>query len=143
MSYPTDALLNDDVSEVIAPDSYSSFDEALVLLRHFGQGALLAKADIKPAFCLLPVHPQGFILLVSNSRTNFILINVCPCSPVGGFLHYLDDFLFIGPEDSHLCLESLNVFFHICDSFGIPIAHEKTFLRPPLLNFWGLLLTHP
>lgn len=40
--------------------SYASFEDALVKIRSFGIGALMAKADIKSAFCLLPLSPSAF-----------------------------------------------------------------------------------
>lgn len=41
---------------------YSTFEDALVILRKMGRGALMAKTDIKSAFRLLPVHPDSFNL---------------------------------------------------------------------------------
>lgn len=41
-------------------------------------------------------------------------------------LHYLDDFVFIGPGDSQICLGLLQKFFDMCRFFGILLALEKT-----------------
>lgn len=59
---------------------------------------------------------------------------------MGGFLHYLDDFLFIGQVGSHSCLDSLNTFFQICDCFEIPIVHEKTVFPSPIIEFLGITI---
>ena len=42
---------------------YSSFDEAVVLVRSFGKGAFMAKLDIKHAFRLCPVRVDQWSLL--------------------------------------------------------------------------------
>lgn len=60
LSYPDKFSLNDVTDKEQASVQYASFDDALLLLRRFGTGALMAKADIKSAFRLLPIHPSGF-----------------------------------------------------------------------------------
>lgn len=46
--------LNDETSEFESFVSNASFDEVLCLLKRFGRESLMAKADIKSAFRLLP-----------------------------------------------------------------------------------------
>ncbi|XP_075208100.1 uncharacterized protein LOC142312998 [Anomaloglossus baeobatrachus] len=59
LSYPKDFSLNDEVDTDLASVHYASFDMAVELLRTFGSKALLAKTDIKSAFRILPVDPDG------------------------------------------------------------------------------------
>ena len=40
--------------------------------------------------------------------------------------HILDDFMFVGPPGSDLCLKYLNTFLEICKYTGIPVKHSKT-----------------
>lgn len=60
LSYPVGDSLNDQISEDMALVMYASFEDALVQLRRLGPGALLAKANIKSAFRLLPIHQDCF-----------------------------------------------------------------------------------
>lgn len=56
------------------PVKYASFDCSIAVVAKLGQGASLAKCDIKSAFCLFPVHPLGFICWASLSRGPFTII---------------------------------------------------------------------
>jgi hypothetical protein len=53
-------------------------------------------------------------------------------------LHYLDDFLFMGPPNSDQCGTTLTLFKHICQDIGIPIALEKTSDPTTTLIFLGI-----
>ena len=55
-------------------------------------------------------------------------------------LHYLDDFLIIGPADSPACKQNLNTFIQLCDSLGIPLASEKIEGPSISLSFLGIHL---
>lgn len=165
LSYPPDMPLNDEVVDVEASVSSASFDEALVLLRHFGKSALLAKADIKSAFRLLPVHPMGFNSLDFQFNDSFYFDRCMPMgfslscfyfeafatflqsvlsenTSSGGSLHYLDDFLFVGPPDSSICYDTgydaLACFINICKSIGVPMAQEKTVFPTTVIEFLGI-----
>lgn len=161
LSYPPHSSLNDEVASVEAPVCYASFDEALCLLRQAGQGAVLAKADIKSAFRLLPVHPQGFNSLGFQFLNKYYFDKCMPMGfsmscfyfeafssflhwvvsvviPQGLILHYLDDFLFLGPRGSSVCMEALQVFFDVCHDFGVPLAQEKTVFPTTVIEFLGI-----
>ena len=83
-----------------------------------GSGALLAKADIKSAFRLIPIHPDDFCLLGIKVSDKIFVDKTLPmgasCAPAhfesfstflewvvstrvgtGHVCHYVDDFLFI------------------------------------------------
>lgn len=59
----------------MASVKYASFEDALQKLRQLGEWALLAKADIKSAFRLLPSHPDCFSSLGFFFESKFILID--------------------------------------------------------------------
>lgn len=63
LSYPAGESVNDGIDAQECKVSYTSFDAALVWVRKYGRGSLLAKTDIESAFRLLPVHPESFRLL--------------------------------------------------------------------------------
>lgn len=106
---------------------------------------LLAKADIKSAFRLLPIHPSCFNSLGFQFQGQFYFDRCLPmgcslscfyfeefatfldwvvsCKSRSPFLiHYLNDFLFMGPFDSLRCLELIQQFREVCRDFGIPLA---------------------
>lgn len=149
LSFPLKNSLNDLTDKSNASVQYASFDDALNLLRFYGRGALMAKADIKSAFRLLPINPLGFNSLGFQFDNNYYFDK---CLPMGftlscyyfeafstflnwvinreiyntGSMHYLDDFLFVGSPDTCDCSISLSKFIHMCEFFGIPLAAEKT-----------------
>lgn len=60
LSFPTGKSLNDDIDDSLCSVSYASFEDAIDKIRSVVHGALLAKADIKSAFRLLPIAPEAF-----------------------------------------------------------------------------------
>ena len=58
-------------------------------------------------------------------------------------MHYLGDFLLLGPPDSSICQHNLDIFTQVCDELGISLATEKVKGPSTSLNFLGILLdTH-
>ena len=55
-------------------------------------------------------------------------------------VHILDDFLFMGPKNSHICQTSLVNFLNFCAHIGVPIKHEKTVTATSTISFMGLEL---
>jgi hypothetical protein len=55
-------------------------------------------------------------------------------------LHYLDDFLFLGPANNNQCQYSLLKFKSICQEIGVPIALEKTTSPNTTITFLGIEL---
>lgn len=163
LSHPKKFSLNDFTDKSQASVHYASFDDALSLLRKFGKGALMAKADIKSAFRLLPINPAGFNSLGFQFENQFYFDR---CLPMGftlscfyfeafssflnwvidrdiagaGSMHYLDDFLFVGSSDSRDCLHALFKFFEMCKFFGVPLAMDKTVFPSPRVEFLGIII---
>lgn len=63
LSYPKGDSVNDAIPELLCSVRYTSFDQAVQMVKRCGPGAEMAKCDIKSAFRLLPVHPEDFDLL--------------------------------------------------------------------------------
>ena len=59
---------------------------------------------------------------------------VSPC------LHYLDDFLTVGPPQSSLCQQNLDTIQQVCEWLGIPLALDKVAGPSTSLNFLGITL---
>jgi len=58
-------------------------------------------------------------------------------------LHYLDDFLIIGPPHCTHCQKDPHKFIQLCRSLGIPLASEKVEGPSTSLSFLGITLdTH-
>ena len=55
-------------------------------------------------------------------------------------LHYLDDFLFIGPPSSNTCLQHLNTIKQGCRTLGVPLALKKVEGPATVLPLLGILL---
>ena len=118
------------VNNFISKDSYSlqyaSVDKAIAMLQRHGKGVLMAKTDVKQAFRLVPVHPIDWPLLGIRWKGQYYVdkclsfgLSSAPflfnCLDeafewilhhnygVTDTLHYLDDFLTVGPPSSPAC----------------------------------------
>lgn len=60
LSFPKGNSLNDDIDASLSSVSYSFFEDAVQIIRRFGKGALLSKADIKSALRSLPISPLTY-----------------------------------------------------------------------------------
>ena len=58
LSSPPGRSVNDYISDVESSVSFNNFDSAVNIVAKLGQGALLAKLDVKSAFRICPVHPS-------------------------------------------------------------------------------------
>ena len=66
----------------------------------------------------------------------WILIN----QGVTFLLHYLDNYLTMGPPNSHICQRNLSLLVEVCAVLGIPLALEKVVGPSTVLEFLGILL---
>ena len=58
-------------------------------------------------------------------------------------LHYLDDFLLVGPPQSSICQQNLETFIRLCCDIGIPLTSEKIEGPTTSLSFLGIIIdTH-
>lgn len=165
LSFPEGESVNDYISDQEATVTYTTFDQAVEQVAKLGKGALIAKADLKDAFRLLPINCDDFNLLGFTLGGDFFFDMALPMglkiscryfelfstfldwlinSIMGRRLcvHYLDDWLFFSPmasqAESSLCMQVLKRFFAMCKLLGIPVAEEKTVLPCTCLTFLGL-----
>ena len=147
LSHPTGHSINDGIPKPLCSLSYITVDSAIAEIMKLGRGTLLAKVDIKSAFCLLPVHPADRHLLAMNWNAHIFIDTCLPFrlrsapklfNVLADFLswileqkgtcpllHYLDDFLLVAPPKSSACSNNLQVILEVCSHLGIPLAREK------------------
>ena len=51
--------MNDGIEPELCSLTYTSVDRAVQVLLELGQGCVMAKLDIKSAYRIVPVHPEG------------------------------------------------------------------------------------
>ena len=59
---------------------------------------------------------------------------------VSYLIHYLDDYLTMGPPQSTVCQENLNIFISLCAALGVPLAAEKLEGPSTSLSFLRVIL---
>jgi len=162
LSHPKSHSVNDGIPRELCGLSYITIDDAIERILTTGTDTLLAKIDIKSAFRLLPVHPADRHLLGMEWQKN---IFIDTCLPFGlrsapklfniladllswittqrgvtCSIHYLDDFLMMGPPRSTACQKNLDIFKHTCEELGVPLATEKVEGPSTCLTFLGVVL---
>ena len=148
LSSPKGGSVNDGVSPGLCSVSYASVDDAVRCVMSLGKGALLAKFDIASAYRIIPVHPEDRRLLGVRWRGKLLADGALPfglrSAPKlftavanallwiigrhGGShaMHYLDDFLVLGPPNSSGCSRSLEISLELCRALGVPISDRLT-----------------
>ena len=165
LSHPAGHSINDGIPKRLCSLTYIKVDSAINYIQSLGKGTLLAKIDIKSAFRLLPVHPADRHLLAMEWDHK---IYIDTCLPFGlrsapklfnlladllswilqekkvtPVLHYLDDFLTLGPPQSPVCAHNLSTIKAVCNELCIPLALEKVEGSSNCLTFLGIKLdTH-
>ena len=157
--------VNDYISPLLCSLSYASVEDAATFVWKAGQGALLAKLDIKSAYGNIPMHPDDRHLLGIQWRDRLFIDTCLPfglCSApkisnatadalewiianedeslVEFVIHYLDDFLFGGIPNSDTYKRSLDLALHLCDRLGFLVMTENVFGPSTLLEFLGFVI---
>ena len=148
LSSPSGGSVNGGISPDLCSIAYTSVDVAVKLIQTLGQGALLAKMDLREAYRSVPVHPFDRHLLAVQWQSIIYVDGALPfglrSAPklfsaladsllwiffkqgVSLAIHYLDDFLFLGPPQEPDCQQSLDKALQFCQQLGVRIAPEKT-----------------
>ena len=133
----------------------ASFDEALTLVAHYGQKALMAKLDIKHPFRLFPVRLEDCELLGIHWQGKFFGLRSSPYLfnhlanafewllkinyIIQDFMHYLDNYFTVGPADSSVGPHSVKIILHVASQVGIPVAPNKLEGPTMIPTAWKLL----
>ena len=59
---------------------------------------------------------------------------------ISPLVHYLDDFLTMGPADSTICHDNFSTIQRFCQELGIPLASDKLVGPSHSLTFLGIEL---
>ena len=123
--------------------------------------AKLAKFDIQSAYRIVPVHPDDRPLLEMAWKEKLYVDTALPFGLRSApkifnaladalqwaleqegteVIHYLDDFLIIGPPDGQECEAALKRALERCATLGVPIAIQKTEGPVTTLIFLGIEL---
>ena len=158
LSAPSGFSVNDGIPDCSV--HYTSFDEAVELIKLMGKGCFLAKVDIRHAFRLCPVHPDDWHLLgfqwrgrlyhdvclpfglrssplIFNCFADALLWILSNKFGVVGACHYLDDFLLSGSSEDD-CRTKRDLFLFSLSILGVPIAEDKLEGPSQVLTFLGI-----
>ena len=80
LSAPEGYSINDFIDKQLCSISYISINHVAEAILHLGQGALLAKADVKEAFRIVPVAPEDRLLLAMRWQGELYFDKVLPFS---------------------------------------------------------------
>ena len=160
LSSPEGHSINDAIPRELCSVSYTSIDHAVSIAWGLGTGSLLAKLDLKEAYRAVPVHPSDQRLLAVSWKGATFIDKALPfglrsapklfsaltdammwCLHERGLqtaLHYLDDFLLLGPPGCPQCEQSLALTLALCEELGFPVASEKTEGPATTLTFLGI-----
>ena len=163
LSAPVGNSVNDHIPSEWGALEYATFDQALALVAETGRNSILVKRDLADAFRHIPVAQEdqwllGFrwedqfwidCFLPFGLRTAPFLFDLFakglhwvmaanPKFAVPGFaiLHYLDDFLAIGPQSADALAFDCS-FASACQELGFRIKTEKS-TTGMLADFCGL-----
>ena len=163
LSQPAGDSINDGIDPAEFSCSYTSVEAAIALIfEHGGRGALLAKADIKHAFRLIPVRPDqwcllGFhwqgqlyfdIRLSFGSRSSPRIFNdFADClewlfsqhANSSAIRHYLDDFFLVAP-DAATATRTYQTILNLAAELGVPLAADKCTPPTTRLTLLGVVL---
>ena len=136
LSSPFGHSVNDGIDPESCSLQYIKVDDIVKSLAKFGRGAYLAKFDIESAYRNVPVHVLDRHLLGMKWRSKYYVDLVLPFGlrsaplifnsiadavewilktnyEIDDILHYLDDFVLIGPPEAAYCAQKLSVSLSI------------------------------
>ena len=169
LSWPQDGTsINAHISPEQFSMSYMSVDDVVQQIRQTGQHTLLAKLDLADAFHHVMVRPVDWELLGSSYQRSpddppeYYVSTVLPfglrSSPKlftdfahatklimlykGASMveHYLDDFITLGPPDSSVCQDNLDLMLETCSQVGFAVNPNKVKGPSTVLEFLGIII---
>ena len=149
LSFPKNASVNSHISPSFTAVQYQDLDHCIAIITALGRNSLIAKADLKDAFRIIPINSADHRLLGFQWEGKYYYDRCLPmgCSvscqlfeslatavhwilqnklSVQFISHILDDFIMFGPPSSKICENSLKTFFLLAESINIPVKHSKT-----------------
>ena len=161
LSHPEGYSVNEGIEPSLCSLSYISVDHAARMALALGRGTLLAKLDLESAYRMIPVHPDDRPLLGMKWRGQYLVDAALPFGLRSApklfnlvadclqwifrqhdimVIHYLDDFLLVGPPQSNQCYRTLQTSLGLCEQLGVKVALRKLEGPATALAFLGILL---
>ncbi len=161
LSSPEGTSVNDGIDPKLCSLSYVSVEDAARMVVESGRGAYLAKADIKQAYRMVPVHPQDRHLLGMVWDGSLFVDSALPFGLRSApkifnaiadalqwlikregterILHYLDDFLIVAGSHRE-CREGSRTLRRVFNELRVPLAPHKVEGPATTLTFLGIEL---
>ena len=160
LSSPFGSSFNDGIPHEFFTVKYSSFDDAVSIVRDMGKGCFMAKIDIKHAFRLCPVNPLDWPLLgykwlgryffdirlpfglrsspfIFNAFADAVTWILVHKFGITALIHYLDDF-FVCSVTKEGCQRKVDTILRVFEMLGIPVAEDKLEGPSQCLIFLGI-----
>ena len=148
LSSPSGASVHDGISADEFTLHYITVDQIIRSVSRLGKGALMAKFDVESAYRNVPVHPSDRHLLGMKWRNQYYVDLALPFGlrsapfifnaiadlvewilvhsyQIPDLLHYLDDFITMGPPESSQCAHNLRTTLAVCKCMGLPLHPGK------------------
>ena len=161
LSFPEGNSINDGIDPNICSLHYTRVEDTARELVRQGRGSFMVKVDIRSAYWTVPVNPQDWWLLGMQWEDSLFMDTTLPfglrSAPkifraladvaewiikqrgVYFCLHYLEDFLMIGP-DRETCATDMQVVLETFGELGLPVTANKLEGLCSHLTFLGLEL---
>ena len=160
LSSPERHSVNEAIRKDLCSVSYASLDHAVALAKSMGKGSLLAKLDLKEAYWAVPVHPSDQRLLAVSWNGTTYLDKALPfglrSAPklfstltdammwflrdrgVHTALHYLDDFLVLGPPANRPVRKHYRPLWRSVKNRVFQLRRTRLKVPQHYSHFWGL-----
>jgi hypothetical protein len=161
LSYPKGNSVNSHIDPYFTSVQYETLDHCVNIIQTLGKDSLIAKADLKDAFRIMPVHPKDYRLLGFVYKDLYYYDKCLPmgCSTscqtfellskalqwisqqklnINHMSHILDDFIFFSRKGTNHCRKALTSFLALCHRLGLPITEAKTVWPSTRVQLHGL-----
>lgn len=160
LSFPRGHSVNDGICPTLCSLRYASVDNAVDIIMSLGRSTALVKLDLSNAYRIVPVHPDDQPLLGIRWNNLCYIDRALPfglrsapkifnsvadslawalrCEGIPFLLHYLDDFLLLGPPDSILAASMRSTAERVFRYLGVPLANHKSEGPTSVLTFLGI-----
>ncbi len=160
LSSPDGGSVNDGIARELASVAYTSVDDVVERVLALGEGAEIAKADVKTAYRNVPVHPRDRWLLGMEWEGETLIDGALPFglrsaplifTALGDAIqwiatekgatwlrHYVDDFVAVGKKDTGECAKAMKVFKETCQQLGVPLDESKEEGPSEVITFLGI-----
>ena len=148
LSFPKGDSVNSHIDPEFSAVQYEVLDRCIELIQSIGGGCLIAKADLKDAFRIIPVSPASYRLLGFIWEDKFFYDRCLPmgcsisCQTFESLSQALQWILvnkLSVPYTSHI-LDDFIFFLSLADCVNLPIKHSKTVFPSTSVVLHGILV---